>query len=459
MQLAFLNRSEELARLRAALARRTSTLTVLYGRRRCGKSRLLRHALAGMQVAYYVGDDREGILQRSALAAELARIIPGFDQVTYPEWGVLFSRWWEAAPPGAVLALDEFPALVARAREIPSLLQKHIDVGGGRRIHVVLAGSSQRMMHGLVLDRSAPLYGRANEILRLGPLPAGWTGRALRLRSAAAAVEAYAVWGGVPRYWELARDYSNLDEALQEVLLNPMGVLHREPSGLLLDDLRDTTQAASILSLIGQGCHRPSEIAARLGKPATSMSRPLSRLLDLGIIRRDCPFGILPRDSKRTLYRIADPFLRFWFRYVDPNRSRLEARQESSVLVAIKRTLSQHVGTVWEDLARESVPRLRCFDQSWKPASVWWGTGVDRRPMEIDLVAESESGNALLLGEAKWSKKSNAIPLLAQLKEKAQNCPLVRGREVKYALWLRSGATRTRRAKVYGPEQVLRVLK
>ncbi|MCK4305182.1 MAG: ATP-binding protein, partial [Candidatus Eisenbacteria sp.] len=147
MQLAFLNRSEELARLRAALARRTSTLTVLYGRRRCGKSRLLRHALAGMQVAYYVGDDREGILQRSALAAELARIIPGFDQVTYPEWGVLFSRWWEAAPPGAVLALDEFPALVARAREIPSLLQKHIDVGGGRRIHVVLAGSSQRMMH------------------------------------------------------------------------------------------------------------------------------------------------------------------------------------------------------------------------------------------------------------------------------------------------------------------------
>ena len=79
-----------------------------------------------------------------------------------------------------------------------------------------------------------------------------------------------------------------------------------------------------MLALVGRGCHRLLEIAARLEKPATSLGRPLQRLLELGLVRRELPFGSSLRDSKRTLYVIADPFLRFWFRFVDPERSRLE---------------------------------------------------------------------------------------------------------------------------------------
>jgi AAA+ ATPase superfamily predicted ATPase len=86
-------------------------------------------------------------------------------------------------------------------------------------------------------------------------------------------------------------------------------------------------QAHSILALIGQGCHRLSEIAGRLGRPATSLSRPLALLVDIGLVKRELPFGEHPRRSKRTRYRIADPFLRYWYRFVDPNRSRLAARQ------------------------------------------------------------------------------------------------------------------------------------
>src|SRR5947209_13033527 len=143
MRLPFLDRDEEAARLTRLLESREGSLAVLYGRRRCGKSRLLREVLPPEHSIYYVGDEREGPLQRASLAAEIARLLPGFDRVSYPDWDALFARYWSAAAPGTALALDELPALVAVARELPSLLQKYIDRFPERRLHVLLAGSSQ----------------------------------------------------------------------------------------------------------------------------------------------------------------------------------------------------------------------------------------------------------------------------------------------------------------------------
>lgn len=458
MGLPFLDRREELARLRGLFARRAGTFAVLYGRRRCGKSRLLAEALPRRSI-YYVGDDRDSSLQRAGLASEIARLLPGFERAIYPDWEALIERFWEQAPAGTVLAIDEFPALVFAARDIPSVLQKHLDRPSQKRVHVVLTGSSQRMMQGAVLDRAAPLYGRAQEILKIEPLAAGWIQRALRLADPARAVEAYAVWGGIPRYWELAAEYDDLDTAVRNLVLSPLGVLHDEPGTLLLDDLRDTAQAASLMSLIGAGCHRLSEIAGRLRKPPTSLSRPLQRLIELALVRRDIPFGISARDTKRTMYRIADPFLRFWFRYVEPNRSLLEARRIATVEAALARTFSGHVAGVWQELARASVPWLRCDGRSWKPASRWWGPGVDRQPLEIDILAESEDGEALLFGEAKWSTAPPKPELVRTLRDKAERFPHLGGRRIVLGLWLKTATRSLTGAKVFAPRQVLDVLR
>jgi hypothetical protein len=390
---------------------------------------------------------------------EIARLLPGFDRVRYPDWSSLLDRFFEQAPRGAVLALDEFPALVSASRDLPSVLQKRLDRRDRRRVHLVLTGSAQGMMQGLVLDRTAPLYGRADEILRIAPMRAGWIQRALRTRDAVLATEAYAVWGGIPRYWELAADHADLATAIRELVLDPLGVLQDEPRGLLLDDLRDTAQAASILSLIGQGAHRLSEIAARLQKPATALSRPLQRLIELDLTRRDVPFGTSPRDSKRSLYRIADPFLRFWFRCVEPHRSLLQARRIAPVAVHVAHTFARHVASVWEDLARESVPHLVLGGRGWKPAQRWWGPGRDRRPLEIGVVAESEDGEALLLGEARWSEAGEGQRLARDLRARAERFPLADGREVLLALWLRRGPARVGDVRVLTPARVLRALR
>jgi AAA+ ATPase superfamily predicted ATPase len=349
--------------------------------------------------------------------------------------------------------------MVAMAPELPSVLRKWVDRDPRRGLHLLVAGSSQRMMQGLVLDGSAPLYGRATEILEIAPLPAGWIGDALSIDDPEDAVTAFAHWGGIPRYWELARDHADPARAVRDLVLDPLGVLHEEPGRLLLDDLRDTAQAASILTLIGRGCHRVSEIAGRLAKPATSIGRPLQRLMDMGLVEREVPFGAAIRGSKKTLYRIADPFLGFWFRFVEPNRSRLEAGQLDAVERDIAASLRHHVGEVWEQLARRSVPKLRISGESWGVARRWWGSGLDRRPLEVDLVAESSTGDRLLVGEVKWAAPREGRRLEHELVQKAERLPFLEGREVVPTLWLAAAPDDTSTRRIVTPRQVLDVMR
>ena len=232
-----------------------------------------------------------------------------------------------------------------------------------------------------------------------------------------------------------------------------------EPRALLLDDIREVAQAGSLLTLIGAGCHRLSEIAGRLGKPATSLSRPLARLIELGLVRRDLPFGAAVRTSKRSAYRIADPFLRFWFRFVAPNRSRLEARLVEAVARDVERDFALHVAGVFEDLVRQSVPRAHYLGQEWGSAASWWGPGRDGSTMELDVVAESADGRSLLVGEVNWSDELEGARVLAELRRKAANLPLTDGKEVRVAMWARSvQRSRGSDSAVFGPRDVLRAL-
>lgn len=420
----FFDRIDEKSRLTRALASASGSFCCLYGRRRCGKSRLLQETLSLPHAVYHVADQMEPALQCHRLASDMASVIAGFDRVAYPDWAALLDRWRREAPAGACLVLDEFPYLVTRSPELPSILQRMVDAAAGTPLHTIICGSSQRMMQGLVLDPSAPLYGRAREILKISPLAFGWIAKAFPQASPREALEQFSVWGGVPRYWELAAECANLDDAIQRLVLSPQGVLHHEPRHLLLDDMGDVVQASSILALIGQGCHRLSEIAARLGKPATSLTRPLAKLQELDLVVREIPFGTDERNGKKSLYRIADPFLAFWFRFVQPNRSRLESAPIAVTLRKVRDAFSQHTAWVFETLARRSVPHLAIAGQEWGIARRWWGTGSDGQPAELDVVAESSDGERLLVGEVKLSTTdAEIVHLEAKLREKALRLP------------------------------------
>jgi len=240
----------------------------------------------------------------------------------------------------------------------------------------------------------------------------------------------------VPRYFELALAYPEHWRAVQQLILEPLGVLHQEPDRLLMDDLRDTTQAASILALIGGGCHRLSEISARLQKPATSLTRPLRRLLNLGLVAKDQPFAAAAKSSKKSLYTIADPFLFFWFTFVEPNRSRLQSGRVETVLKEIQNNFSIHLGQIWERLARASVAQNNIAGIEWNVAQRWWGAGLDNKPFECDIVAESVDAQTLLVGEVKLTltqkqyeatvnKLNRALELLPFAEKYAKVYPVV----------------------------------
>ena len=439
MRLPFLDRVRELARLRRALSRPDGSLIVVYGRRRCGKSRLVQEALREHLHTYYLADLSDAGIQRRALSVEAERVVPAFAAASYGDWAAVLDTWRLRAPGNAWLVLDELPYLVQVSPALPSIIQRIVDTPGERPLRLVACGSSQRMMQGLVLEETAPLYGRAAEIIKVAPMPPEALPGALDL-DAEDGVIAYSVWGGLPRNWELAADYSSTWEALAALVLDRNGVLHGEPSRLLLDDMRSAVQAHSLLGLIGAGCHRLSELASRVGQPSTNLSRPLSRLIDLGYVRREVPFGESVRSTRRSLYRLDDPFLLFWYRFVAPNRSRLELDLIDAVQADVSARLPGHVAEVWECLARRSVTHLAIDGVRWNPAARWWGRDAGGEPIEIDVVAESPDRRHLLLGEAKWSNRADPAALLAELARKAHRVPFRHGRRLHYALWLKRGA-------------------
>ncbi len=434
MRLPFLNRIKEIKRLKNAINSDHPVFIAVYGRRRCGKSRLLQQVVKSKDI-YYVADQREPLLQIKSLADEIGRQLSGFEQVTYPSWESLFITLNSRINKKACLILDEFPYLVQGAPELPSIIQKVID-DTSNKINLIICGSSQRMMHGLVLDSSAPLYGRASEILKIRPLEPSWLPEALNLRGIKA-VESYSVWGGIPRYWELTKKSRSTDSAIKDLIFDRDGVLHNEPSRLLLDDMRSATQANSLLSIIANGANRLSEIAARMGKPAGSLTRPLSNLIDLAYIKRELPFGENIKSTKRTLYKLDDPFLMFWYRFVQKNQSLLEQDLIDDVFSEFKPKFQHHVSDIWEDLARKSVTMLNINSIKWKTAHRWWGQGTDGNKMEIDIVAESFDKKYLLFGEAKWEEKTNLKQIINRLNYCAENFPAKKQKTFIFAFWLK----------------------
>jgi AAA+ ATPase superfamily predicted ATPase len=453
----FVNREAEISRLKRVLDSDTAQLVVIYGRRRCGKSTLLKRVMNNTTV-YFAADMRETPLQIKALAQRIEKFIPGFASPVYPGWDSLFRSLNTALKSHITLCIDEFPYLAKNSPELPSILQNIHDDSAHSNFTIILCGSSQMMMHGLVLDSSAPLYGRADEIIKIQPMSAAHLKRFLGL-SAIEAVTEYSIWGGVPRYWEIRKSSGTLDVALREHLINQYGLLADEPERLFSDEIRTSVQAFTLLSLIGSGCHRLSELAARMGKPATHLSNALAFLTELKYIRREIPFGESLRSTKRSLYKINDPFLNFYFTFVLPEKSRIDLGLSVQVIKEVKKKMPLYTSAIWEELCRQSVPFL-IKDDEFNPAFRWWGKGIDGTPLEIDVVAESVDKKKLLVGEAMWTEKSDLTSDAGELLKKADKLPFVRNHNIIPVLFVKNkSALPPPGIKVFGPEEVVEGLK
>ena len=455
----FVDRIDEATRLKDALAREKSSLVVMYGRRRLGKSTLIKRVLSENDV-YFLADRSEGQHQRALLAKVIAQVFPDFEKLSYPDWESMFRAVNYRTDKRFTLCLDEFPYLVEQSPELPSVLQKLVDEKQ-LKYNLVLCGSSQNMMYGLFLDSTAPLYGRADEIMRLTPIRLPYIQEALNL-NAMNAIEEYAVWGGVPRYWELRENRISLDDAMWHNILSVNGALYEEPIKLLQDDVKDIVKTSTIMSYIGTGANRLSEIAARCNEPATNLSRPLKKLVDLGFLEKDVPFGIDEKNAKKSLYKIADPFMAFYCQFVVPNRSFIELGRRLPIEQALTAHFSESVNMQWEKLCRDAVTGNLVNGVVYGKAKRWWGSvfNEDKKPeqVEFDVMAESLDKKSLLVGECKWTTGENDKQLTAALLRKANLLPFAKNYTIVPVLFLKN-APKGDSENVMLPEDVVELMK
>ena len=449
----FVDRIEETNRLMRVLNSDKSTFTVVYGRRRLGKSTLITRVLPEMNV-YYSADQIESGLQRETLAKMIALIIPEFDKVIYPNWKVFFDMLNERTTKRFTLCIDEFPNLVGSSPDLPSVLQNKID-SKLLKFNIVICGSSQQLMYGLVLDASSPLYGRADAILKITPIKVPYIIDALDIL-ATEAIEEYSVWGGVPRYWELREGYTNLREAIIMNMLSVNGTLYEEPLKLFKDDIKDTVKTSTIMSYVGAGANRLSEIAGRSGENATNLSRPLAKLISFGYLTKEIPFGEDEKSSKKSLYKIADPFMNFYFKFIAPNRSFIEIGRISPILSNLDSHFSGYVGDYWERLCREAVSGNIIDGITYGMARRWWGNISKDERIELDVVAESLDKKNLLVGECKWTTNENSDHLLTELREKSKRLPFAKNHTIITKLFLKNPPTGTQE-NVLLPDDIIKL--
>ncbi len=413
----FTNRYKEMQRLDRLASLPEGGLAVIWGRRRVGKSRLLLEWCRKYKGVYYTADESSASVQRKYLAIAIDQVLPGFAAVEYPDWRTLFLRLARDAITArwnGPLVLDELPYLISTTPELPSILQKFIDNEAKQANFIIaLSGSSQRMMQGAILDASAPLYGRAQELIKLGPISVSYLGEALNVTNPIEIIESYAIWGGIPRYWELvANRGAEFLETIDSIVLDPMGQLFDEPNRLLLEEAPSAISLRPILDAIGLGAHKLSEIAGRIGQQATSLGRPMHRLIELDLVEREIPYGMEEQNSKRALYKIKDPFLRFWFEIVASQRSVLAQTTSFNRKKMLQKVLPSLFALMWEELCRQAIPLLSQIwgDEHFGVAGRYWhGNGP-----EWDMLAETYDRSHLFIAEAKWTKKAPSASWVSQ---------------------------------------------
>lgn len=333
----FLGRERELEVLAELADSGKPELFVLYGRRRVGKTELLQRFCHGRKAVYFLAAqvrDRDNLRAfRDALREGLGD--PLIDTVQFQDWPAALGFAAErAGDERVVIVLDEFPYLCEANRGLPSLVQQFWDKRGKHsRLMLVLCGSQVSFMEREVLAERSPLFGRRTGQRRLEPIAPLDALRFYADWPVHTRVLAYSILGGMPAYLRRFDERLSLDENLLREVLRPQGYLFDEVQFLLKNELSNPATYNSILGAVAAGSQRVGDIALHVGVDSTTANKYLHVLRELRLIEREVPLTDPdPLRSRRGSYRIADRFLAFHYRHVQPNVSLIESGRGARVL-------------------------------------------------------------------------------------------------------------------------------
>jgi AAA+ ATPase superfamily predicted ATPase len=423
MSKQFVGREQELAVLDAEWQAPGARFLVLYGRRRVGKTALLMTWVerAHQRTLYWVASPTSATAQlRSFSQAVYEFANPGAPlnhDFTYSTWEQAWREVANLARQGRLtLFIDEFTYLLEVTPEIAGQLQNFWDqVLSKADLFLCLSGSHLGMMKREFLAYQAPLYGRATAQIHLQPLPFGLSKRYFPKYTAVDRVAIYAMFGGVPAYWERLDPNKSVSQNIKTQLLTPNNLMQAEPALLLYDFVSDLHNYIAILTAIANGARTPQEITAHTGLPNVQVPKYLSVLTAAGFVERRVSMTAAPT-SRTGRHHITDPYLRFYFRFLSGRQQQFALKIQDQALAEISRHLIDFIGTyTWEELCREWVLRAGAFGVlPFMPDAV--GSAWNRT-VQIDVVGINTMEKTLVLGECKWTLEAAPRKVIAELVE------------------------------------------
>ena len=433
----FINRNKELTVLEKEYKRSGSSFMVIYGRRRVGKTTLIKQFIKKKTNIYYLADTQNERLQLDRFKEIVSEkwhddVLKNLD---VNAWDGIFNYMVKhiTLNEKLIIVIDEFQYLAKVNKAVPSIFQRiWDDLLKSRNIMLIFSGSIISMMYNTTLSYNSPLYGRRTGQLKLKPLKFGDFPGFFKERSTIQLIERYSILSGVPKYIEIFRDRADIFKAIEESILDKDSFLYQEPLFILSEELTETTTYFSIMEIISKGDHKIGNIAKKLRIPTNHLTSFLNRLIELELIEREVPVTEKnPSKSKRGLYFIKDHFFRFWFRYVLPYKSYIEIENSKFVLNKIKQTFNLFVSQAFEKVCMDYLMENSLLEIG--KIGRWWNNQE-----EIDIVAFSEK--EMLLGECKWWDDKVGINVLKELERKSAFIEK-EGKELYFALFSKSGFT------------------
>ena len=447
----FIGRKREMEKLESEYSR-DSSFVVIYGRRRVGKTTLIKEFLKDKTAFYFLATEEIESQSMKRLAGVVARTTKNrlLQNATFTDWLDLFQVIADYEPEKKkVFVIDEFPYLVKTNSAFPSILQNAWDeVLKDKNVMLILSGSLIGMMQKHALSYDSPLYGRRTSQMRLAPLL--FTDiYAVQSLSFTESVEQYAVTGGVPKYLEFFEDGRELTEQIKDAVLSKNGFLYEEPFFLLKSESMTAVNYFSIIKAIADGNHKIGKIAGVLGIESSKLTPYLSTLSDLGFVEKRTPVTEKnPDKSRKGLYFIADNFIRFWFKYVYPYKGELELDNMQIVLEEMKKDFeTKFVAFAYEDICKDIFANLckrGVVDFVPSRIGAYWLNDYTG-DTEIDVMAVDNQNKRIFAGECKYHRNPVDAPVYYALKEKVLDAGEIRKSypvyDVIYGVFSKSGFT------------------
>ena len=300
----FVNRVKELQLLNDEYKEEGFRFSVLYGRRRVGKTTLLKEYIQNKESIYFLVtlESENIVLKRfqdiianylnDDFLKELK--IDSFEQI----FKYISQKTFEKK---LIIIIDEFQYLTKINSSIPSIFQYIIDeLLKQKNIHLILCGSIISMMYEQTLSYNSPLYGRRTSAIKLEAIKFEYIKEFFSKKSEIELIELYSILYGVPKYLEMFKDTKDIYKSIEKNILDKNSFLYDEPRFILQNEVNEPITYFTILETIARGEHKLGNIAGRLNKNVQNITSFISKLMELDIIYKDVPITeINPHKSKK----------------------------------------------------------------------------------------------------------------------------------------------------------------